>query len=77
MKTDSEISAERMAALVAALGAVDAHRFIPSLSRERVDYTERRRTHVPQMSVTEMSDGASQGDQPRVVRGVRRACPKA
>ena len=40
MKTVSEIRAEGMTALVAALGAVDAQRFIAALSRERFDYTE-------------------------------------
>ena len=60
MKTDSEIRAEGMAALVAPLGVVDAERFIASLSRERFDYTEWRRRHLPQMSVTELSERASQ-----------------
>ena len=60
MKTDSEIRAKGMAALEAALGAVDAERFIASLSRERFDYTEWRRRHLPQMSVAELSERASQ-----------------
>ena len=60
MQTDSEIRAEGMAALVATLGAVEAERFIASLSRERFDYTEWRRRHLPQMSVAELSDRASQ-----------------
>ena len=60
MEPDSEIRAEVMAALVVALGTVDAERFIASLSRERLDYTELRRRHVPQMSVTELSERASQ-----------------
>ena len=59
MKTDSEIRAEGMAALVATLGAVGAERFIASLSRERFDYTEWRRRHLPQMSVAELSERAS------------------
>ena len=60
MKTDSEIRAEGMAALVAALGAVDAERFIASLSRDRFDYTEWRRRYLPQLSVAELSERASQ-----------------
>ncbi len=59
MKTDSEIRAEGMAALVSALGAVEAERFVASLSRERFDYTEWRRTHLPQMGFTELSKRAS------------------
>lgn len=60
VKTDSEIRAEAAAALVGALGAVEAERFIASLSRERFDYIEWRRRHVPQMSVTELSERARQ-----------------
>jgi hypothetical protein len=60
MKTDAEIRALGMAALVVALGAIDAERFIASLSRERFDYTEWRRRHLPQMSVTELSQRASE-----------------
>ena len=59
MKTDSEIRVEGMAALVAALGAVEAERFIASLSRERFDYTDWRRRHLPHMSVAELSERAS------------------
>ncbi|HNY45754.1 MAG TPA: hypothetical protein PLK42_10510 [Casimicrobium sp.] len=59
MKTDSEIRAEGMAALVAALGSVEAERFVASLSRERFDYTEWRRRHLPQLSVAELSERAS------------------
>ena len=59
MKTDSEIRAEGMAALVAAHGRVAAERFIASLSRERFDYTEWGRRHLPQMSVAELSQRAS------------------
>ena len=60
MKTDSEIRAEGMAALEAALGPVEAARFIAPLSRKRFDYTEWRRRHLPQMSVAELSERASQ-----------------
>ena len=59
MKTDSEIRAEGMAALVAALGSVEAERFVASLSRERFDYTEWRRRHLPQLTVAELSERAS------------------
>ena len=59
MKTDSEVRAEGMAALVAALGLVEAAHFVASLSRERFDYTEWRRRHLPQMNVAELSEQAS------------------
>ena len=53
MKTDSEIRAEGMATLVAALGAVEAGRFIASLSRERFDHIEWRCRHLPQIIARE------------------------
>ena len=59
MKTDSEIRAEGMAALVAALGSVEAERFIASLSRERFDYTEWPRQPLPQMRVAALGERAS------------------
>ena len=59
MRTDSELRAEGMSALTNALGLVEAERFIASLSRESFDYTEWRRTHLPQMSVAQISAAAS------------------
>jgi hypothetical protein len=59
MKTDSEIRADGMSALIAALGPVEAERFIASLSRERFDYTAWRRVHLPKLSVAELSARAS------------------
>jgi hypothetical protein len=59
MKTDSEIRADGMSALIAALGAVEAERFVASLSRERFDYTAWRRAHLPVLSVAELSARAS------------------
>ena len=47
MKTDSEIRAEGMAALVAALGADEAERFVASLSRERFDGNQRGQRRLP------------------------------
>ena len=63
MKTDSEIRAEGMAALEAALAAGEAGFFIPPLSRERLNYTEWRRRYLPQMSVAELSERASQATE--------------
>jgi hypothetical protein len=59
MKTDSEIRADGMSALIAALGPVEAERFIASLSRERFDYTAWRRVHLPKLNVAELSARAS------------------
>ena len=59
MEADTEIRAAGIQALVAALGLVDAERFVASLSRERIDFTEWRRTNLPKTSVTEPSKNAS------------------
>ena len=51
MRTDTEIRQEGMKALIQILGMVDAERFVATLSRERFDYTEWRKTHLPEMDV--------------------------
>ena len=55
MKTDAEIRQEGMSALIQMLGAVDAERFVATLLRERFDYTEWRKTHLPEMDVEALS----------------------
>lgn len=44
MKTDAEIRQEGMRALIRSLGPVEAERFIASISKDRFDYTEWRRS---------------------------------
>lgn len=58
MKTESEIRAAGMSALVTALRSVEAERFIASLSRERFDYTEWRRLNLPTMTVEQIHSAA-------------------
>ncbi len=55
MRTDTEIRQEGMKALIQMLGMVDAERFVATLSRERFDYTEWRKTHLPEMDVEALS----------------------
>ena len=55
MRTDAEIRQEGMKALIQVLGTVEAERFIATLSRERFDYTEWRRTYLPDMNVDALS----------------------
>ena len=55
MKTDAEIRQEGMRVLIRSLGAVEAERFVASISKERFDYTEWRRnglTDVDALSTT-------------------------
>ncbi len=44
MRTDNIVRLEAMPALIAALGAVDAERFISMVKRDTFDYTEWQRT---------------------------------
>jgi hypothetical protein len=43
MRADAEIRRDGLLALMDALGAVEAERFITLINRERLDYTEWRR----------------------------------
>jgi len=58
MSTDTEIKTAGFRALVAALGDVQAEKFITLLRREPFDYTQWHRTLWPEKSVEEISDAA-------------------
>ena len=58
MKTETEIRCAGMNALIKALGTIEAERFIASVSRDRFDYTEWRRTGLPNLSVEDLSEQA-------------------
>ena len=47
-----------MNALIDALGTVEAERFIASVSRDRSDYTEWRRTGLPARPLEQLSEQA-------------------
>jgi hypothetical protein len=53
--TDSEIRQKGLGALVAALGEVNAERFIMLINREPFDYTEWQKNIFPDMTVHELS----------------------
>jgi len=59
MKTEAEIRQEGMRALIQALGAVEAERFVAALTRERFDYTEWRKTGLPDMDIETLSKEAA------------------
>jgi hypothetical protein len=59
MKTETEIRQEGMRALIHALGAVEAERFVAALSRERFDYTEWRKSGLPEVDIEALSKEAS------------------
>jgi hypothetical protein len=53
--TDTEIKQIGVGALIAALGEVDAERFITLLAREPFDYTKWQRNLYPSFDVQELS----------------------
>jgi hypothetical protein len=56
--TDTEIKQKGLGALVAALGEVDAERFIMLLNREPFDYTQWQKNLFTDLTVKELSDRA-------------------
>ena len=58
MRTETEIRVAGLQTLVANLGLVEAERFIALLSREPFDYTEWRKTGLPDMDPRELSKAA-------------------
>ena len=67
MITDTEIKATGFRALVAALGDVQAEKFIALIQREPFDYTQWQRTLWPDKSIEEISQAAMklrQAEQP-------------
>ena len=60
MKTDTIVRKEGMQILVNQLGDVDAERFIALIAREPFDYTECRRTNLPDEDVRDLSRKAQE-----------------
>jgi len=58
MFTDTEIKATGFRALVAALGDVQAEKFIALIQREPFDYTQWQRTLWPDKGIEEISQAA-------------------
>ena len=54
MRTDNVVRVEAMSALIAALGAVDAERFISMVKRDTFDYTEWQQTLWDGLSIEEI-----------------------
>ena len=59
MKTEAEIRLAGMRALIGALGLVEAERFLAAVSRDKFNYTEWRRTGLPDMSIDEIAAAAN------------------
>ncbi len=65
MKTDNVVCTQAMDALVSALGAVDAERFITLVKRDVFDYTEWQRGLWEDKSIEEIHAGAAKYEQNR------------
>ena len=48
-----------MRALIRSLGPVEAERFVASISKDRFNYTEWRRTALPELDLAELSRRAA------------------
>lgn len=59
MRTEAEIRWGGMSALIEKLGLVEAERFIVSVSRDRMDHTLWRRTHLPSMPLEQLAAEAN------------------
>ena len=59
MKTEAEIRLTGMQALISALGLVETERFLAAVSRDKLNYTEWRRTGLPEMSVEALAAEAN------------------
>jgi hypothetical protein len=60
MRTDSEIRVQGMQALIGSLGLVEAERFLMAVNLEKFNYTEWRRTGLPDMGIEEIAAKADQ-----------------
>jgi len=58
MKTEVEIRQVGMLALIKALGTVEAERFVAALTRDRFDYTEWRKSSLPDLDIESLSTQA-------------------
>ena len=60
MRTEAEIRTTGMQALIVALGLVESERFIAALSRDKFDYTQWRRTGLPDTDIETLAEQANQ-----------------
>ncbi len=59
MRTESEIRMQGMKALIGALGIIEAERFLIAVNQDKFDYTEWRRTSLPDLSIEEIAAAAN------------------
>ena len=60
MKTESEIRMQGMQALIGSLGLIETERFLIAVNQDKFNYTEWRRTGLPDMSTEQIAAAANQ-----------------
>ena len=60
MKTDAEIQLLGMQALIGTLGLIEAEKFLMAVNQNRFNYTEWRKTGLPDMSIEQIATIANQ-----------------
>lgn len=60
MKNESEIRMLGMQALIGTLGLVETERFLMGVNQDKFNYTEWRRTGLPDMSIEQIAATANQ-----------------
>ena len=60
MKTDAEIQLLAMQALIGTLGLIEAEKFLMAVNQNRFNYTEWRKTGLPDMSIEQIATIANQ-----------------
>lgn len=55
MPTESEIRMQGMQALMDSLGLIEAERFLMAVNHDRFNYTEWRRTGLPEQSIEQLA----------------------
>ena len=60
MKTESEIRMQGMQALIGSLGLIETERFLIAVNQDKFNYTEWRRTGLPEMSIEQIAAAANQ-----------------
>ncbi|EFI33870.1 conserved hypothetical protein [Desulfonatronospira thiodismutans ASO3-1] len=56
MKTEMEIRMQGMQALINKLGLVETERFLAAVSRDRFNYTQWRRTELPELTIEAIAE---------------------
>jgi len=60
MRTESEIRMQGMQALIGSLGLIETERFLVAVNQDKFNYTEWRRTGLPDMSIEQIAAAANQ-----------------